>query len=98
MSTYADLSTVALALHDAQATLQTKRAALEAKEPSVAAVLTTEQAAIDSATATFEAAREVARESTGWNTANAELSAAQTAYTDAKLNWETVISSLAPLE
>lgn len=98
MSTYADLSTVALAVHEAQSALQTKRAALEAKEPSVAAVLTTEQAAIDTATATFEAAREVARESTGWNAARAELDAAQTAFIDAKANWETVVGGLPPLE
>lgn len=98
MSTYQDLATAAADVGAALDTLQTKRAALEAKGPAVEAVLTTEQAAIDSATAAYNAAREIARESTGWNAANAELATAQATYTTAKNNFDLVVGGLTPLE
>jgi hypothetical protein len=98
MSTYQELADASVAVHQALSALDTKRAALEAKEPLVLAVLTTEQAAIDGATTAYNAARDIARESTGWAAARAELTAAEAAYTAAKETFETVASSLPPLD
>lgn len=98
MATYGDLATVAAAVGEALETLAGKRAALETKGPAVEAVLTTEQAAVDAATTAYNAAREIARESTGWNAANAEVAAAITAYETARNNFNGVVSQLDPLE
>lgn len=98
MSTAADLATAAGDLAAAQAALASARAAVLAKNDDVAAVLTTEQAACDTANAAFTAALATARDATGWTAANNAAEAATTAYFDAKATFETVLSELESLE
>lgn len=98
MASYIELSAVALTVGEALETLRAKRAALAELDPAVTAAITADQATLDTAIATFETARAAARDATGWTAANDELTAAQTAYTDAKAAWDTFVQTLDPLE
>lgn len=98
MSTTGDLATAAA---DVTAKLQAMRDAREAvlgKNDDVAAVLTTEQAALDTANQAYTAALVTARDATGWTAANVAFDEATSEYLDAKANFETVLQQLEPLE
>lgn len=98
MSNYADLSTAAAGVATTKVEYETKKAALEAKEPDVAAVLTAEQAALDAATNAYNAARATARDAVGWTAAKSDADSARDAYMAARANFDSVVSQLEPLE
>lgn len=98
MATVAELATVSASLAAKQQALIDAREAVLSKNDDVAAVLVTEQAAVDTANAAFNAALATARDATGWTAANEALEAANMEYLDAKANFEMALSQLAPLE
>lgn len=96
MSTISDVRNGLESLDFRQSILDTANTNLEAADAAVAALITTEQAALDAANAAFIAARASARTSTGWDAVFAAQQSAQADRDAAYADFETAVTQWEP--